>query len=329
MRLVINVGIRLFCFALVLAQTTGVVLAQDNNTSETETINKRARFLRDFLQDQVIKMRKTNTLSASKLKTKLDEKFPTDPNREYGQDTWQVRTEIALKAAMLVENLDKRAYKEPLPGKTLYKDPEDVTTSNKVYNIDLFNALLNKPRLEPARDHNGKTALMYAAEANRFEVLRTLLLYSGKEPFEPLYKDVDNKKRGYINWCDNYGYTALMRASAANSVEAVEAVNYLLNADAAIDTKCGVAQFTALHLAQNARHANVVSAIERKLNDKPLWRQVIESGDFVTYLVMSFVLGGATVPIFIAFVWKVTVTFKQKRAEHQARNQLPLWKRSG
>ncbi len=305
-------GTRLLCLALVLAQAAGIVLAQDDN--KPDPLAKRVQ----FLNAEVNTMRQAKGgLSAEQLKRSLSAKSLSAPAGKY---RCRVCLELLLKASILVNNLDARAYNEPYT-KTR---PEDVAKSKKVYNIDLFNSLLGEDRQKPARDHNGKTALMYAAEANQLEVLRTLLLLPGKVPFEPLYKKTDDKGHKYIDWCDKDGYTALMYASAAGSVEAV---NYLINAGADINTHCEVAQFTASELAQNAGHGDIVDAIEKKRNEIEAateaagwWAGQWWKGLVTNHEVVAPVLWGLLAWGFYLVIWRVRWQIRLGRAHEETLN---------
>jgi ankyrin repeat protein len=216
-----------------------------------------------------------------------------------------VESARAQKAVADIESLLTAAIQADAL-ETVDETQPEILAPDRLYNIDLFNQLLGQPRQEPARDHNGKTALMYAAEHDRFEVLRTLLPLSRKNGFQSLYRQPDAKGRKYIDWCDKHGYTALMYASAAGSVDAV---NYLLNAGADMETRCEVAQFDALQLAQSAKQNRdmVVSALERKLNYKPRWIQLLE-GDWGPWVVGCI---GALVTAFI-FLLKFWIRFRKE-----------------
>jgi|GEM_PF-3267007 FOG: Ankyrin repeat len=130
----------------------------------------------------------------------------------------------------------------------------------------LFDLLTGAKAGAPGQDPDaGKTALMYAAEANDFEALRCLLPLKktdrGDYAFECLYPGAS----GYIDRCDQDGYTALMYAASAGSVEAA---NYLINAGAALETQCYVARFTPLQLAQmgdKPEHARIAEVIEKQI----------------------------------------------------------------
>jgi hypothetical protein len=317
-------AVLLLCVVGVLAQP--ISAAGNPDKVPEPRVQERVRVLGTEME----KLKRTGDFTVATLKQRLLARFPLGTP---GTSQWREHLELLLKAAVWTEDLDTRDYHERRSSTGGYQAPEDVRGSRKVYNIDLFNALLGEPRDQPASDPNGKTALMYAAEADRFEVLRTILPLQAKVsryerfrrflgrprrmPFDPLYREEDDQGREYIDWCDKDGYTGLMYASVEGNAEAV---NYLLNAGADVENRCVVAQFDALQLAQNKGRSDVVSAIERKLRDKPWWRQVFESSDFGSALMWGFVLGGVSIPGMTLAALRFFQYWEGKRRKDQLRS---------
>jgi len=193
--------------------------------------------------------------------------------------------------------------------------------------LDRFNALVGqKPGTPAAWEHNGKTALMYAAEAGNIDVVSELIpLKDGKTWTFKYDPDDFNAGITYMNRCDKlteetFGYTALMYASSKGHVAVV---NYLLNAGADPGAKCGFGQFTALQLAQNADHDRrdeIVSAIERKIDDKPWLRRQIDNldiGSTLADVLIGFVVGGASISGLILTIRQVQHARRKKQRAKQ------------
>lgn len=185
--------------------------------------------------------------------------------------------------------------------------------------VPLFDALLQDRPGAPAADHNGKTALMYAAEAGNLDVLAQLVPLKGDGKKPPHYAwtyryGAPEERIAYLNRCDEvtdttFGYTALMHAAGAGKADAAA---YLLNAGADPDVRCGFAQFSAAQLAQMGGHGDIVALIEQKKADWPWWVQMWDSLDFRSS-VFWWVLGLASA--FALALWRFIVLFRRKWRE--------------
>lgn len=189
--------------------------------------------------------------------------------------------------------------------------------------LDRFNALLGQAPDKPAVwEHNGKTALMYAAEAGNIDVVSALIhLKDGKTWTFRYAPDDFDAGIAYMNRCEKrteetHGYTALMYASANGHVDVV---NYLLNAGADPDVQCGFGQFTALQLAENAGHDRrdeIIGAIERKRDDKPWLRRQLDDldlGSTLADVLIGFVVGGASISGVILTVKQIRNARRKKQ----------------
>lgn len=144
--------------------------------------------------------------------------------------------------------------------------PPLLTFAIKHNNLALFNRFARigdgrytRPGDRFYRDVTGKTALMYAAEADNWTLIREIIPLNRRTgKFECLYS------AGYVNACDDDGYTALMHASGKGHVDSV---NYLLNAGADVTVKCEVARFDALALAESSGKGVVIEAVKRRLSE--------------------------------------------------------------
>ena len=146
---------------------------------------------------------------------------------------------------------------------------------------------------------NGKTVLMYAAEAGKIDVVSELIKWDeSAKKWTCKYSSADPSDYiNRINHCRNLtektcGYTALMYAS---SIGNIEIVNYLLNAGADVSMKCRIGQFTALQIAQNAGKIDTAGVLEKKveaderklaekkkaLDEPTVWWPIFESNSTV------------------------------------------------
>lgn len=259
------------------------------------------------LQARLDEMRDADQWNRQALQTKLPAQI---------QQTKPIPQAEYLRCCFELQDLAAPGYAETTPDGTLIKPPA-AETQTEVFVLDVFNGLLGQPRNTATRDEEGKTALMYAAECNHFDTLRELLPFLPDAGFQSLYSDTDHQGRSYIDWCDHYGYTALMHASATNSVEAV---NYLLNAGADVHHRCGVAQFTALQLAQNYGHRETISALERHIASKTAWEKFADDPLYATVLA-SLVVFLLTAVLAISQRWRRR--YQKKRAETEGFRDAP------
>jgi hypothetical protein len=149
-------------------------------------------------------------------------------------------------------------------------------------NVSLFDALLHDDPARPAKDHYGRTALMYAAGAGNLEALSRLVTLKDKQRWVYRYHPDPKRAAEYLNACDDvttatYGYTALMYAADRGKADCAA---YLLNAGADPQVKCGFAQFTAAQLAEMHGHSGIAALIDKKLAEKTWYGEIVESLDF-------------------------------------------------
>lgn len=173
---------------------------------------------------------------------------------------------------------DALTYQREIENKLAKKPQNDAAaaylkTFLQQANLSLLSAFLQDDPNTPAADHNNKTALMYAAEADNISAVSELIKWQKVKKkwtwtyrYAPTETDF-NSGIQYINQCENptsttRGYNALMYASSQGHTDIV---NYLLNAGADAKIQCQFGQFTALHLAQNAGMTETASVLEKKL----------------------------------------------------------------
>lgn len=180
--------------------------------------------------------------------------------------------------------------------------------------IELFDALLHDDPSKPARDHNGKTALMYAAEAGLLEVTAKLLPLREKTRWTFRYSSDYRAGLEYLNACDDvtdatFGYTALMYAASAGKADVAA---YLLNAGADPDRQCGFAQFKAAQLAQMGGNGDIVALIDQKMADRPWYQQMWDSVDFKS---SAFWWGLGVLGATMVGLWRIVRVFRRHWAE--------------